>query len=245
MFAVSAVLIGVLAAAVLAQGALASEDGKLTLGPAGYDGPGAKRTLVVAGTANVVLGSDDHVVICHATGGPKGSGFVQIAPSAAGVTKGHGGHEADRDVIPPFTFSDKKGSDTSLAAGQNWNAATAAMYANGCSTPASTPAPPTDACPNIEGLQTAVPSGMTKDASGNCVQLVALAPPPTVTVEKVIVNTMVVKSIKVVTKAKAKKKVVKKAKIVKKAKKAKKAKKKIRVKGVSKKFTPRVLPHTR
>src|SRR4051812_17778081 len=114
-----AVLIGVLAAAVLAaavlaQSALASEDGKLTLGPAGYAGPGAKRTLVVAGTANVVLGSDDHVVICHATGGPKGSGFVQIAPPASGVANGHGGHEADRDVIPPFAFSDKKGSDTSL-----------------------------------------------------------------------------------------------------------------------------------
>jgi hypothetical protein len=270
-----AVLIGALAAAVLAQGALASGDGKLTLGPAGYDGPGAKRTLVAAGTANVVLGSDDHVVICHATGGPNGTGFVQIAPSASGVVNGHGGHEADRDVIPPFSFSDKKGSDGSLAAGQNWNSANAAMYANGCRAAGSPPpptdvcpniqgtqatvpsgmskdaagncvTPPTDVCPNIEGIQSAVPTGMTKDASGNCVTVVTLTPQPptTVTIEKVVVNTMVVKTVKVVTKVKAKKKVVKKAKVVKKVKKAK-AKKKIRVKGVSKKFTPRVLPHTR
>jgi hypothetical protein len=228
-----AVVLGVLVAAVLAQGALA-RDGKTTLGPAGYSGPGAKRALVVAGTANVVLGSDDHVVICHAIGGPKGTAFIQIAPSAAGVTKGHGDHEADRDVIPPFTLSDTKGSDTSLAAGQNWNAANAALYANGCHTPASTPS---DACPNVEGIQTSVPSGMTQDSSGNCVTVVALATPPTIVIEKVVVQTMVVKKV-VIKKVKAKKKAVKKAKKV-------KAKKKIKVKGAQKKFTPRVLPHTR
>ena len=229
-----AVVLAVLGAAVLAQGALASDDGKTTLGPAGYSGPGAKRALVVAGTANVVLGSDDHVVICHAIGGPKGTAFIQIAPSAAGVTKGHGDHEADRDVIPPFTFSDKKGSDTSLAAGQNWNAANAAMYANGCRSPASTPS---DACPNIEAIQAAVPSGMTQDGSGNCVTVVTLASTPTIVVEKVIVKTMVVKKV-VIKKVKAKTKAVKKAKKA-------KAKKKIKVKGAQKKFTPRVLPHTR
>src|SRR3954471_13689704 len=188
-----AVLVGVLTAAVLAQGALASGDGKATLGPAGYSGPGAKRTLVVAGTANVVLGSDDHVVICHATGGSKGDGFVQIAPSASGVVKGHGDHEGDRDIVPPFTFSDKKGTDSSLAAGNNWTAANAAAYANGCRAAA---APPADVCPNIEGVQTGVPAGMTKDASGNCAAVVTLASPPitTVVVEKMIVNTMVVKT---------------------------------------------------
>jgi len=232
------VVVGVLAAAVVAQGALASGDGKVTLGPAGYSGPGAKRTLVTAGTAGVVLGSDDHVVICHAIGGPNGTAFNQIAPSASGVVNGHGDHEADRDVIPPFTFSDKKGSDASLAAGQNWTAANAAMYANGCRAPAS--APPTDVCPNVEGVQTAVPSGMTKDASGNCVTIVTLTPSTsTITVEKIVVQTMVVKQV-VTKKVKAKKKVAKKAK-----KKVKKAKKKIKVKGVQKKFTPRVLPHTR
>src|SRR3954463_2489964 len=139
-----AVSLAVLATAVLAPAALADNGGKLTLGPAGYSGPG-NRALVLAGSANVVLGDDDHVVICHAIGGPNGTDFNQIAPSAAGVVNGHGGHEADRDIIPPFTFQSKKGSATSLAAGQNWNAATAAVYANGCSAPAATPpaTPPT------------------------------------------------------------------------------------------------------
>ena len=36
--------------------------------------------------------------------------------------------------------------------------------------------PPTDECPNIAGLQTSVPAGMVKDASGNCV---TPPPPPT------------------------------------------------------------------
>ena len=244
-----AVLVGVLAAAVAAQGALASGDGKITLGPAGYSGPGAKSTLVVAGTANVVLGSDDHVVICHATGSKNGDGFVQIAPSASGVVKGHDKHQDDRDIIPPFSYAGKYGSDAALAAGQNWNAANSAAYANGCRATTVTPptTPPTDVCPNIEGVQTSIPSGMTKDSAGNCVttvNLVSTPPTTTVVVEKVIVNTMVVKKV-VVQKAKAKK--VKKAKKLKvKAKAKKKAKKaKIKVKGVSKKFTPRVLPHTR
>jgi uncharacterized repeat protein (TIGR01451 family) len=35
--------------------------------------------------------------------------------------------------------------------------------------------PPTDVCPNIAGVQTSVPPGMVKDASGNCVT----PPPPT------------------------------------------------------------------
>ncbi|KKW23664.1 MAG: Epiglycanin [Candidatus Kaiserbacteria bacterium GW2011_GWA2_52_12] len=40
-------------------------------------------------------------------------------------------------------------------------------------------APPVDVCPNIEGLQTVVPSGMTTDGSGNCVfNQPAPAPPP-------------------------------------------------------------------
>ncbi len=93
--------------------------------------------------------------------------------------------------------------------------------------------PPTDLCPNIEGVQTAVPAGMVRDASGNCVP----PGPITQTVEKVV--TIVEKC---TCPAKVVKKPVKKAK---KVKKVKKAKKKIKVKGVSKKFTPRVLPHTR
>lgn len=88
--------------------------------------------------------------------------------------------------------------------------------------------PPNDVCPNIEGVQTSVPAGMVKDSAGNCVTpplALTPQPPTTVTVVKTIVK-------RVVVKAKAKKCTCK-------------VKKKIKVKGASKKFTPRVLPHTR
>jgi len=211
-----AVLLVVLAAALLAPVALADNDGKLMLGPAGYSGPGNKATLVVAGSANAVLDDGDHVVICHAIGGPRGTDFNQIAPSASGVVNGHGDHEADRDIIPPFTFQSKKGADTSLASGRNWNAANAAIYANGCSAPASTP-------PVTPPVVPAPP-----------------ATPPTIVIEKVEVHTttVVVKTVKV--KAKHAKKVVKKAK-----KKVAKKKVKIKVKAAHKVLKPHVLPHTR
>src|SRR4051794_26098304 len=200
---------------VLAPAALADNGGKLTLGPAGYSGPG-NRALVLAGSANVVLGDDDHVVICHAIGGPRGTDFNQIAPSASGVVNGHGDHEADRDIIPPFTFPSKKGADTSLASRRKWKAGNGAIYANGCSAPAATP-------PVTPPVVPAPP-----------------ATPPTIVIEKVEVHTttVVVKTVKV--KAKHAKKVVKKAK-----KKVAKKKVKIKVKAAHKVLKPHVLPHTR
>jgi hypothetical protein len=33
----------------------------------------------------------------------------------------------------------------------------------------SPPPPPTDVCPNIDGIQTTIPAGMIKDSAGNCV----------------------------------------------------------------------------
>ena len=220
-----AAVLAVLALGVLAPAALADSDGKTTLGPAGYSGPGAKRSLVVAGTANVVLDEADHVVICHAIGGPSGSRFNQIAPSAQGVASGHADHQGDRDIIPPFTLRTNKGSDASVASGQNWNAANAAIYANGCSAPAPTT---TDVCPNIEGVQTAIPTGMSKDSAGNCVTPQLQASPTTTTV--VIKKVVVVKKV-IVKKVKAKKKAKKKAKI--------------KVKAAHKVVKPNVLPHTR
>jgi hypothetical protein len=165
-------LITAVAAAVLAQSALAGNDHR-TLGPAGYDTPG-KSTLVLAGSPGIELGSGDHVVICHAIGGAKGDRFNQIAPSASGVVHGHDGHEGDRDIIPPFTYVDHKGNkDTSLAAGNNWSGANITLYNQGCRgerKPDDGPEPPKDECPNIAGNQSSVPSGLVKDASGNCVQ---------------------------------------------------------------------------
>lgn len=92
------------------------------------------------------------------------------------------------------------------------------------------PPPPTDVCPNIEGVQTSIPAGLSKDAAGNCVPP-ALVPSPPTTTTVTVVKTIVKK---VMVKAKPKKCTCKV-----------KAKKKIKVKGVQKKITPRVLPHTR
>jgi hypothetical protein len=169
------VYIGVItavAAAVLAPSALAGNDHR-TLGPGGYDTPG-KSALVVAGNPGVELGSDDHVVICHAIGGAKGDRFIQIAPSASGVLHGHDGHEGDRDIIPPYTYVDRKGNKTSsLAGGNNWSGTNLALYNQGCRgerKPDDEPEPPKDECPNIAGSQSSVPPGLIKDAGGNCVQ---------------------------------------------------------------------------
>lgn len=245
-------VITAVAAAVLAQSALAGNDHR-TLGPAGYDTPG-KSTLVLAGSAGVELGSGDHVVICHAIGGAKGDRFNQIAPSASGVLHGHDGHEGDRDIIPPYTYVDHKGDKTtSLAGGSNWSGANIALYNQGCRGergPDDGPEPPKDECPNIAGSQSSIPPGLVKDASGNCV-----CPPATVTVHTVTqappqVVTLVASppAASVVDRAavqapKAKKK-AKKKKVKAKAKKAKKAKAKKKVKRAKQKLKRRVLPFT-
>ena len=158
------------AATALAPSALAGNDHR-TLGPAGYDTPG-KSALVLAGSGGVELGSGDHVVICHAIGGAQGDRFNQIAPSASGVLHGHDGHEGDRDIIPPYTYVDHKGDkDTSLAGGSNWSGANIELYNNGCRAREPQGLPPErDECPNIAGNQDSVPTGLIKDATGNCVQ---------------------------------------------------------------------------
>jgi hypothetical protein len=181
---VLALAAGMLAAAVIAQAAVAGNDGKLTLGPSGYDVKG-KSALVVAGTANVVLGHDDRVVICRATR----SGWEQHARPAEHAVEGK---DAARDIVPPFVVVSKKGeTDTSLAAGQNWTAANAALYGNGCNAPSSTPATP--APPAAAPTQT--------------------VPVTTVVIEKLVVQIKTTPAKKAVKKAKkAKKHAVKKHK---------------------------------
>ena len=232
-------------AVVFVPSALAGNDYR-TLGPAGYDTPGQSE-LVLAGTGGVELGSGDHVVICHAIGGANGDRFIQIAPSA-GVVYGHDGHEGDRDIIPPYTYVDNKGNkNTSLAGGNNWSGANITRYNQGCAqrAPHNPPEQPTDVCPNIEGLQSSVPTGLVKDASGNCVApivtvTVTTPVPETVTlVAAAPVTSSVIAKTKVQTAPKAKKakKVKKKAK-----KKAKKAKRVVKAKRKAK--LPRALPFT-
>ena len=100
--------------------------------------------------------------ICHATGS-ESNPYVVITPSISGVFHGHMDHQGDEDIIPPFTY---KGVQYS----QNWDAAGQAIFANGCrSTTPPAAHEQTDVCPNIAGMQTTVPTGLVKDASGNCV----------------------------------------------------------------------------
>jgi hypothetical protein len=179
---VLALAAGMLAAAVIAQAAMAGNDGKFTLGPSGYDLKG-KSALVVAGTANVVLGHDDRVVICRAAR----PGWEQHARPAEHAVEGK---DAAGDIVFPFVVVSKKGeTDTSLAAGQSWTAANAALYANSCNAPSSTPAPPPAAAPT----QT--------------------VPATTVVIEKLVVQIKTTPAKKAVKKAKkAKKHAVKKHK---------------------------------
>ena len=197
---VLALAVGMLAAAAIAPATLAGNDGKVTLGPSGYDAKG-NSTLVVAGTANVVLDKDDHVVVCRA----EKSGWDQAARPA-----GHtlGGKDAAGDIVPPFVVVSKKGDrDTSLTAGQNWTAANAALYANGCAAPGSSAAPAPVAAP-----ATTVPA-------------------TTVVIKQIVVNikmTPAKKAVKKAKKAKKAKHVAKKHKAKKhKAKKHKRAARKI------------------
>jgi hypothetical protein len=157
-----------IAAVSMAPNALAASK-HVTLAPAGYQ-PSGNSTVVVAGGPGALVGPGDHVVICHAIGGANGDRFIQIAPSA-GTVFGHDTHEGDRDIIPPFVYENGKGArNTSLASGNNWTPANSAIYANGCAAGgAGNETPPADVCPNIDGVQSAVPAGMVKDQAGNCV----------------------------------------------------------------------------
>ncbi|MBA2475970.1 MAG: hypothetical protein H0V40_08480, partial [Actinobacteria bacterium] len=181
----------VLAAAIMVPVASAAENGKRTVGPAGYNTPG-QGTLVLAGPSGAaapVVGSGDHVVICHAIGGANGTDFIQIAPSA-GVVFGHDGHEGDRDIIPPFVYEDNQGhQDRTLENGNNWTAAGIALYENGCAAPGQNPPPaPADLCPNLIGDQSGLPDGYDLD-NGECVKVIRIevpGPERVVIVERVV-----------------------------------------------------------
>jgi hypothetical protein len=158
---------------------MAGNDGKVTLGPSGYDVHG-NATLVVAGTANVVLGRDDHVVICRA----KKSGLEQHARPAEHVVEGK---DAAGDIVPPYVVVSEKGEkDTSLAAGQNWTAANAALYANRCNAPATSSTPAAPVAPVAGPTQT--------------------VPATTVVIEKMVVQIKMTPAKKAVKKAKTAKK---------------------------------------
>jgi hypothetical protein len=51
-------------------------------------------------------GGHNPVTICHALGN---GGYVMITPDASGVLSGHADHHGGADIIPPFSYQDKKG----------------------------------------------------------------------------------------------------------------------------------------
>jgi hypothetical protein len=161
-------------------------------GPAGYSGPPAATTIVATDSSAPVLTSGDHVVICHAIGGPNGTRFIQIAPST-GVAAGHMGHEGARDIIPPFTIKLGASGNTNddAKSGQNWTVAGRAIYANGCAVPGTPPPPPvvvqcpegtslSDTIENEEGAVVALVC--VKEITNTVTQIVNVpVPGPTVT----------------------------------------------------------------
>lgn len=97
-------------------------------------GIGAGAALAIAPGAALAQGNSNagnKVTICHATGSTSNP-YVMISPNANGVINGHAGsgHQAGRDIIPPFDYNDH-GSSKHFP-GQNWNASGQAIFNNGC-----------------------------------------------------------------------------------------------------------------
>src|SRR4051794_35440965 len=69
------------------------------------------------------------VTICHATGSATNP-YVMITPNVNGIISGHGAHQDQRDIIPPFDYNSH--GTTMHFAGQNWDLNGQAILANGC-----------------------------------------------------------------------------------------------------------------
>jgi hypothetical protein len=114
-----------------------------------------------------------HVIICHRTGSASNPYVVINIPWTA-WSEAHSpdtGAHPDRDGRHDIMLKDpasRPGSKDGFSKDACGAAAPAAAVPPVQSTQ---PAPvlPIDVCPNIEGMQTAVPAGLVKDASGNCV----------------------------------------------------------------------------
>jgi hypothetical protein len=137
---------------------------------------------VICPTGSHLQGNNCKVTICHRTDSatnPYTNPDVDLASVDGDSTNdnGQGDHFAEHqgpvatsetvanglkdshtewgDIIPPVT---------GVEPGLNWTAEGQAIYNNGCAY-----IPPTDVCPNIEGVQTEVPEGKVLDENGDCV----------------------------------------------------------------------------
>jgi uncharacterized repeat protein (TIGR01451 family) len=105
-----------------------------------------------SGSATFALTTNDKVTLCHAAGRDGTTQFVTLTISY-NAAFGQAGHFYE-DGTPRAGHEDD--------------------YLGPC-----TPPPPTDVCPNIEGNQADVPTGMIKNEQGNCVTPTT-PPPPSV-----------------------------------------------------------------
>ena len=95
-----------------------------------------------SGSTTAVLTTDDKVTLCHAAGQDGTTKFVTLTISY-NAAFGQAGHFYE-DGTPRAGHEDD--------------------YLGPCNPP-----PPTDVCPNIDGVQHEIPHGMVKDEHGNCV----------------------------------------------------------------------------
>lgn len=131
-------------------------------------------TGALASSAGATAPPEHLVTICHATPPDTAAqGYVQLTVDVASVGYQHSGHQDqhDADIIPPYSYGDYS------FAGKNWDAASQAIYNNGCQpvTPPPPTQPPTNNCP--PGTELSVP-----DTCGSATSTVKpQAPTPVVT----------------------------------------------------------------
>jgi hypothetical protein len=114
-----------------------------------------------------------HVIICHRTGSESNPYVVINIPWTAWSeahspdTGAHPDLDARHDIMlkDPASRPGSKDGFSKDACG----AAAPAAAVQPVQKTQPAPVLPIDVCPNIEGMQTGVPAGLVKDASGNCV----------------------------------------------------------------------------
>src|SRR5687768_5634668 len=103
-----------------------------------------------------------HVIICHRTGSDSNPYVVINIPWTAWSEA----HSPDTGSHPDLNGR----HDIMLKDPASRPGSKDGFSKDDCEAPAAPAAQQTDVCPNIEGMQTTVPTGLVKDAHGNCVQ---------------------------------------------------------------------------
>ena len=116
----------------------------------------AAISFTIAPAANA--GDSPNIQICHATSSTTNP-YEPVTISKTAVVKkaGHGAHSGD--IIPSFTYAEKKGDPLITYPGQNWTTENQALYTNSCVKPLTvvTPIAPTytpGTCVNPTGTVT-------------------------------------------------------------------------------------------